>query len=73
MPFCQKLGGNNKKVGNDRNNSKVRDSLTSKQTEYIYKKVELVSLINRDTIKEEIDLDIELDKMDNHNGDGKPI
>ena len=69
MPFCQKLGGNNKKVGNDRNNSTDRDCLTSKQTEYIYKKVELCSLINKDTIKEEIDFDIELDKMDEYNGD----
>ena len=70
--FCQKLGGNNKKVGNDRNNSKDRNCLTSKQTEYIYKKVELGSPINKDTIKEEIDLDIELDKMDNYNGDENP-
>ena len=49
-----------------------RDCLTSKQTEYIYKKVELGSLINKDTIKEEIDLDIELDKMDNYNRDENP-
>ena len=39
-----------------------------KQTEYIYKKVELGSLINKDTIKEEIDSDVELDKMDDTSG-----
>ena len=72
MPFCQKLGRNNKNVGNDRNNSPDRDCLTSKQTEYIYKKVEIGSLINKDTIKKEIDLDIELDKMDDYNGDENP-
>ena len=69
MPFCQKLGGNNKKVGNNRNNSMNRGCLTSKQTEYLYKKVELGSLINKDTTKEEIDSDIELDKKDDYNGD----
>ena len=43
-----------------------------KQTEYIYKKVELGSLINKDTIKEEIDPDIELDRMDDNSGDENP-
>ena len=42
------------------------------QTEYIYKKVELGSLINKDTIKEEIDPDIELDRMDDNSGDENP-
>ena len=40
-----------------------------KQTKYIYKKVKLGSLINKETIKEEIDLDAELDKIDNDGGD----
>ena len=48
------------------------DCLTSKETEYIYKKVELGSLINKDKIKEEIHSDIDLDKMDDYNGDEKP-
>ena len=72
MPFCQKLGGNDKKVGSIRNNSRDRNCLTSKQTEYIYKKVELGSLINKDTIKEEIDSDVKLDKIDNNSGDENP-
>ena len=71
-PFSQKFSGNDKKVGSIRNNSKDRSCLTPKHTEYIYKKVELGSLINKDTIKEEKDSDVELDKMDNTSGDENP-
>ena len=45
--------------------------LASKQTEYVYKKVQLGSLINKDAIKDEIDSDVELDKMDNNSGHEK--
>ena len=41
----------------------------AKQTKYIYKKVELGSLINKGTIKEEIDSDAELDRIDDDSGD----
>ena len=40
------------------------------QTDHVYKKVELGSLINKETIKEE--LDPELDKIDNKSGDENP-
>ena len=40
-----------------------------KQIKYIYKKVELGSLINKETIKEEIDLDAELDRVDDNSRD----
>ena len=40
------------------------ECLMPKQTKYIYKKVELGSLINKETIKEEIDLDVKLDRVD---------
>ena len=43
--------------------------MTPKQTNFIYKKVELGSLINQNTIKEELDTDIELDRMDDNSGD----
>ena len=43
-----------------------------KQTKYVYKKVELGSLINKETIKEEIDLHVQLDRIDNDSGDEKP-
>ena len=69
MPFCQKLGGSNKEGENIRNKSRDRNCLTPKQTEYIYKKVELGSLINKDMIKEEINSEEELDKIDDNSGD----
>ena len=59
LPFNQKLGRSNKEEGNTRNKSRDKNCLTHKQTEYIYKKVELGSLINNDIIKEEIDSDAE--------------
>ena len=56
----------------NRNNSLDEDCLTPKQPEYIYRKVELGSLINKNAIKEETDPDIELDKIDNNSGEGNP-
>ena len=49
-----------------------KNCLRSKQADYIYKKVELGRLINKNTMKEEIDQDVELDKMDNNSGDENP-
>ena len=72
MPFCQKLGRSDKEGENIRSRSRDRNCLTPKQTEYIYKKVELGSLINKDMIKEEIDSDVELDKIDDNSGDENP-
>ena len=46
--------------------------MTPQQTDFIYKKVELGSLINKNTIKEELDANIELDKMDDNGGDENP-
>ena len=42
------------------------------QTNFIYKKVELGSLINKNTVKEELDADTELDRMDDSNGEENP-
>ena len=69
MPFSQKLGGSDRERENIRNKSRDRNCLISKQTEYIYKKVELGSLINKDTIKEERDSDVELGQIDDNSGD----
>ena len=63
MPFHQKLGISDKEEGAIKNKSKERNCLIPNQTEYIYKNVELGSLINKDMIKEEIDSDAELDKI----------
>ena len=38
----------------------------------VYKKVELGSLINKNTIKEELDADIELERMDDNSRDENP-
>ena len=43
-----------------------------KQPEYINRKVESGSPINKDTIEEEIDSDKELDKIDDNSGDENP-
>ena len=56
----------------NRNNSLGKNCLTSKQTEYIYKKVELGRLINKNTIKEETDPDMELDEIDNNSWGENP-
>ena len=72
MPLSQKLGGNSKKVEVNRNDGIGKSCLTSKQTEYIYRKVELGNLINKNTRKEEIDADIELERKDDNNGDENP-
>ena len=69
MHFSQKLGGNSNKVGIDRNDSLGKNCLSSKQIEYIHKKVELGNLINKSTMKEEIDPDMELDQMDDNSGE----
>ena len=67
--MSQKLGGNSITEKHNRNSYIHRDCLTPQQRDFIYKKVELGSLINRNTIKEELDTDIELDKMDDNSGD----
>ena len=46
--------------------------MTPQQSNFIYKKVELGSLINKNTIKEELDADVELDRIDINNRDKNP-
>ena len=49
-----------------------KDCLMPKQTDFIYKKVELGTLINKNTLKDEIDTDADLNKIDDNNGDENP-
>ena len=56
----------------NRNDSLGKDCLTPKQTEYAYKKLELRSLINKNTMKEETNPGIELNRIDNNSGDKNP-
>ena len=44
----------------------------TQQTNFVYKKVELGSLINKNMIKEELDADIELERRDDNSGDENP-
>ena len=66
LPISQNAGGNNK------NNLRHRDCLTPQQTNFIYKKVELGSLINKNMIKEELEADTELERMDDNSRDKNP-
>ena len=43
--------------------AKITLGMTPQQTNFIYKKGELGSFINKNMIKEELDMDVELDKM----------
>ena len=69
MPLGPNLGGNNKRKEINKDNDVGKEYLTMKQADYIYRKVELGSLINKNTMKEEIDQDVELDKMDDTSSD----
>ena len=46
--------------------------MTPQQADFIYKKLELGSLINKSTIKKELDADIEFERMDDNSGDKNP-
>ena len=72
MPFPQKIGGSNRRIGNINSSTSSVECLMPKQTKYIYKKVELGSLINKETIKEEIDSDVELDRVGDDSRDENP-
>ena len=72
MPLGSNLGGKNKRNEVNKNDIINKNYLTSKQADYIYIKVELGSLINKNTMKEEIDPDVELEKMDDNSGDENP-
>ena len=69
LPFCQKLGGNDNRIKDCRNDSRDGNCLTPKQADFIYRKVELSSLINKETVREELDPETELDKIDDNSGD----
>ena len=72
MPLDPNLGGNNQRKEVNKSGSVGKEYLTTKQADYIYRKVEFGSLINKNTMKEEIDQDVELDKMGDNSGDKNP-
>ena len=69
MSLGPKLGGNNKRKEVNKSDSVGNEYLTMKQANYIYIKIELGSLINKNTMKEEIGQDVELNKMDDNSGE----
>ena len=72
MPFSQEIGGNDIRIGNIDSSTRSVECLMPKQTKYINKKVELGILINKETLKEEIDLDVKLDRVDDDSRDENP-
>ena len=69
MHFSQEIAGSDGRIGNINSGTRSVECLMPKQTKYIYNKVELGSLINKKTIKEEIDSDMELDRIDDNSRD----
>ena len=61
----------------ERNASKSENTdkgyLTTKQGNYMYRKVESGNLIKKNMMRQEIDQDTELDKMDATSGDENPF
>ena len=64
MPLGSKLGGEVLKRKFSESENTHKGYLTAKQTNYIYQKVESGNLINKNTMRQKIDQDAELDKMD---------
>ena len=63
MSSGSKLGGENTDRKINKGKDINKEYLTTKLTNYLYRKVELGSLINKSMMRQEVDQDIELDKM----------
>ena len=69
MPLGSKLGGEVDERINSEGENRKKGYLTEKQANYIYWKVESGNVINKSTVRQKIDQDTELNKMDDTNGD----
>ena len=67
LPLDSKIGG---QVSHDSPN--VGQFMTREQANYIYKKVETGEMIITDTIQQEIELEEQLSRMDDINGEINP-
>ena len=67
LPLHSRIGGQNEK------SLTVGQYLTRDQTRYIYKKVEMGEVINTDIIQQEIEQEKQLSKIDDMNGEKKPM
>ena len=72
MSIGSKLGGQSTKRKISKGRIQIRGYLAANQANYIYRKVVSGNLINKKMMRQEIDQDIELDKMDNIIGDENP-
>ena len=72
MPLCSKLVRENTDSKISKGENTDKGYLTTKQSDYIYRKVESANLINKNMMRQEIDQNVELDKMDNTSGDENP-
>ena len=68
LPLDFRIGGQSK-----HSYPTVGQYLTRDQAKYVYKEVETGETINADTIQHEIEQAKQLDRMDNRNGENKPI
>ena len=57
---------------NRKGENREKRYLTVKHANYIYRNVESGDLINKNMMRQEIDQNIQLDKMDNTSGDENP-
>ena len=67
LPLESRIGGQGRC-----NHCTVGQFLTREQTRYIYKKVEMGEIINTDTIEQEIEHKIQLDKIDDTSRETSP-
>ena len=69
MPLGSKLGGEVHRKKFSKGENREEGYLTAKQANYIYRKVQSGNVINKNTMRQEIDQDIELEKMIDARGD----
>ena len=72
LPLGPKLGGEVNERINSKGANREKGYLTVKQANCKYRKIESGDLINKSMIRQEIDQDIELDKMDDTNYNENP-
>ena len=69
MPLNANIGG---QIGPDKYESKDNKYLTEEQARHVYRKVESGNIININLLKQEIEQDQELSKLDDTSGDINP-
>ena len=67
LPLDSRIGGQSRE-----SYPTVGQFLSREQTNYIYKKVETGEMINKDMIKQEIEQERQLSKIDDTNGETNP-